>query len=342
MRKGENISKDQPVKLKKCAHRLIMPLFIPEETGYYKEAFEIFKMCITSARKTSISPLKISVIYNGGCKPVHSKLLEMFENGSIDELIIESEVVGKINSILKALRTTEERLVTITDADVLFLNQWEQEVIKVFEAFPKAGMVSPVPVFRTQLRLTSNIWKKYLFSKKLRFTPVKNPDAMTRFANSIGWPWLDIKFKDIYATLKGKDDIMAVVGNAHFVGTYKSEVFKNLPEINSKFVLGGDSEALYTDLPIVKAGGYKLATHDNFAFHMGNTLEPWMTEFYNNLKNETKVYNDLGHIRTLDGGYWDYLFSEKLFKKLFMVKPLKRFIFKYKGLNKEQLKNFME
>jgi hypothetical protein len=54
-------------------------------------------------------------------------------------LIIEKDLIGKINSILKVLRTAEERLITITDADVLFVNGWEQAVLNVFEAFPKAG-----------------------------------------------------------------------------------------------------------------------------------------------------------------------------------------------------------
>jgi hypothetical protein len=340
MRKGKNISKDQPIALTKCAHRVIMPLFIPHEEGYYKEAFQVFEMCLRSVIKTSKSPIKVSVIYNGGSKNVQSRLMKFFEEQLINELIIEGEVIGKINSILKVLRTVEERLVTITDADVLFLNNWEQEVIKVFEAFPKAGMVSPVPVFRTHLRHTLNIWVRYLFSKKLRFLPVKNPEAMTRFANSIGWPWLDEKFKDIIATLRGRNNTFAVVGNAHFVGTYKSEVFKNLPKVNSRFVLGGDSEYLYTDLPIVKSGGYRLATLDNFAYHIGNTTEDWINKEYELLSEETKEFNDFSHLTKLKGGRLNYYVSEKLFKKLFKISFFKRLIFKMKGLTDLQFKNF--
>jgi hypothetical protein len=33
---------------------------------------------------------------------------------------------------------------------------------------------------------------------------------MTRFANSIGWPWLDIKYKDVIATLKLKMVLLRV------------------------------------------------------------------------------------------------------------------------------------
>ena len=62
-----------------------------------------------------------------------------------------------------------------------------KSVVNVFE-HSKSGAVCPVPVFRKHLNLTSNIWLRYIFSKKLYFRPVKNPEALTRFANSIGWP----------------------------------------------------------------------------------------------------------------------------------------------------------
>ena len=219
MRKGKNISKDKLLKKEPCSHRVIIPLYIPHENDYYNDSFDIFKMCLLSIKKTSLSPLKISVINSGSCANVHAKLITLFEGGYIDELIVEKDNIGKINAILKALKTTEERLITITDADVLFLNCWEDQVLNIFKSFPKAGVVCPVPVFRTQLRLTSNIWMRYLFSNKLKFRPVKNKEAMTRFAKSIGWPWLDVKYKDVIATLKSNNGDLAVVGASHFVGT---------------------------------------------------------------------------------------------------------------------------
>src|SRR6218665_903844 len=204
MRKGKNLSKNVLLPKSDSHHRIIIPLYIPEEEGYYKDAFTIFTYFLNSVIKTSSSNLKISVISNGSSDRVNEKLLKLQKENLIHELIIEKENIGKINSIVKALRTAEERLITITDADVLFDNNWENEVLEVFKAFPKAGSVSPVPVFRTHFRLTSNIWFDHLFSSKLKFRPVKDPDAMTMFANSIGWPWLDIKYKDVIANLKKK------------------------------------------------------------------------------------------------------------------------------------------
>ena len=259
----------------------------------------------------------------------------------IDELIIETENIGKVNSILKALRTADERLITITDGDVLFLNDWEKEILKIFNAFPRAGMVSPVPVFRTHLRLTSNIWLKYLLSSKLKFRKVKNTEAMTKFANSIGWPWLDKKFKDVILTLKAKDNTVAVVGNSHFVGTYKKEVFDKLPKKNSNYKLGGNSETEYLDIPVLKYGAFRLATYNNYAYHLGNTMEPWMEKELKDIKDESKEINNFKYLTILKQSPFNYFVTEKLFKKIFKIKLFKKWIFSRKGLNNEQVNNFI-
>ena len=342
MRKGKNPSKNIKLQLNESQHRVIIPLYIPNEEAYYKDAFTIFNYCLNSVQKTAFSTLKVSVISNGSCNAVNTKLVQLQQQGLIDELIIEKEAVGKINSILKAVRTAQERLITITDADVLFDNGWEKAVVDVFEAFPKAGSVSPVPVFRTHLRLTANIWFRYFFSKKLQFRPVKNPEAMTMFANSIGWPWLDIKYKDVIGTLQAKNGIIAVLGCSHFVVTYKREVFDALPKENSKYQLGGDSEFLYTDEAVLKMGGYRLATYDNYAFHMGNVFEDWMKDKFNDLKSIDKEANTYKYLNRLKRAKFNYFVTEKLFKKIFTIKGFYKFVLKGKGLTLEQIKNYLK
>lgn len=341
MRKGKNTSKNEIVDVAPSAHRIIIPLYIPVETEYYKESFEIFEMCLYSLHKTSFSPIKVSVISNGCSNNINTKLTALYIQGYINELIIEKDAIGKINSILKALRTAQERLITITDGDVLFLNNWEQEILKIFKAFPKAGMVSPVPMYRTQYRHTANIWFDYLFSNKLKFRAVKNPEALTRFANSIGWRYLNEKVKDVIASVEAKDGTLAVIGNSHFVGTYKKEVFEALPKEQSKYRLGGSSEQNYTDSPVLKMGGYRLATNDNFAYHLGNTKEEWMQEQFNLLKKEEKIFNSFKELRTLNSSPINYFFTSKIFKKLLFWKPFKKLIYKRKGLNKTQVNTFI-
>ncbi|GAL61484.1 hypothetical protein JCM19300_4430 [Algibacter lectus] len=267
--------------------------------------------------------------------------MQLYKDQDIDELIIEKEGIGKINSLLKALRTVEERLVTITDADVLFLDHWEDEVVSVFKSFPKAGAVCPVPLYRKHLDLTANIWSKYLFSNKLKFRAVKDVDALENFVKSIGWTHLPEEFGDSIGTLTAKDNTVAVLGCSHFVATYKSEVFKALPEDNSAYLIDGDSEFLYMDKPVVLVDGYRLSTYTNNAYHLGNVFEPWMQDNFDALKAREQKYNDYSSLKTLKKNTIKYILAHKIFKNVIKFRPILRFILKQKGLNKKQVANYV-
>lgn len=340
MRKGENTSKDKTITKQRANHRVIMPLYIPNEEGYYKYSFEIFLMCIESLRKTSINNLQISVCSNGSSDAVNKRLQVLYDNRTIDELVIERKNIGKINSILKALRTAEERFVTITDADVMFLNNWEKSVFEIFESFPKASAVSPIPVFRTQNHYTSNLIFDYFFSKKLKFLPVKNPDAMTRFAKSIGWLRLDLHWKDVIMTVEGKDGIKAVLGCNHCAVTYKREIFESIPTENSNYTLGGNSESLYLDKPSQYYDGYRLSTYDNFAYHLGNEKEDWMIEEFRTLYFEVKKDFKV-QTKTLKRNTISFFIKNKIFKKIFNNKSFRKKFYIWKGLDKNKLKHFI-
>lgn len=343
MRKGYNPTKGgKLVNKEPCDHRVIIPLHIPHEKDYFKDAYKIFELCLFSILKTASSKLKVSIISNKCSDEINQRLLKLCQDYEVDELIIEKEGIGKINSLLKALRTVEERLVTITDADVLFLDHWEDEVTSVFKSFPKAGAVCPVPVYRKHLDLTANIWFDYFFSNKLKFRPVKDVEALENFAKSIGWPFLREEFKDVIGTLKAQDGTIAVLGCSHFVATYKSEVFKALPDKNSVYLIDGDSEFLYMDKPVISMGGYRLATYTNNAYHLGNVLEPWMLKHFNRLKQKQQEFVDYSALKTLKRNYFKYYLINKIFKIVKKFRFILRYILKRKGLTKSQVYNYVD
>jgi hypothetical protein len=343
MRAGVNPTKGgKLIDREECYHRIIIPVHIPNGEGYFKDAYAIFELCLFSVIKTSVSKVKISVISNKCSDEINAKLLKLYNEKYINELIIEKEGIGKINSILKAVRTVEERLITISDADVLFLNGWEESVVEIFKSFSKAGAVCPVPVYRKHLDLTGNIWFDNFFSNKLKFRPVKNPVALEIFAKSVGWEWLEKEWKDVIGTIKAKDNTIAVLGCSHFVATYKKEIFEELPKENSIYLVDGDSEFLYTDEPVLKMGGYRLATNDNFAFHLGNVFEDWMQKEFSNIKTvEKRIINYTG-LQKLKKSHFKYFMTEKVFKRIFKNNFILRKVLKYKGLTNEQVYNFLD
>ncbi|WP_431471344.1 glycosyltransferase family 2 protein [Nonlabens sp. SCSIO 43208] len=343
MRKGVNpVKGGKPVVKEPCDHRVLIPLFIPHEEDYFKDAYRIFILCLESILKTANSKVKVSIISNKCCDAVNQRLLKLYKDKQIDELIIEREGIGKINSLLKALRTVEERLITITDADVLFLQNWEKEVVKVFEEFPKAGAVCPVPVFRKQFDLTYNIWRNYFFSNKLKFSKVKDLPALEKFATSIGWTHLPEEFGDTIATLESTSGHKAVVGCSHFVATYKREVFKELPINNSPYLIDGDSELLYLDLPVIKKGGYRLSTYSNNAFHLGNVHESWMEKEFEQLIEKDNKFIDYTYLSNISTSTFSYYLDNVIFKKIFKKKSILKWVLKRKGLNNSQLFNYLD
>lgn len=279
MRLGENPQRNLKGKIKKYNHRVIMPIYIPTLENYYKDTLEVLKISINSLINTINNQTAITIVNNGCCDEVVAYLNELFLENKIQE-VIHTQKIGKLNSIIKAVKSTSEPLITITDADVLFLPNWLPKTIAIFNNFPKAGVVGIVPQFKQYENLGYNVVYDNLFTSNIKFTEVKNPKRLVSFYKSIGW-------KDDYnkaylkynLTIKSRinSNLKAVIGSGHFVATYKRELF-DVDIRFTEYLLGGTSEKKYLDLPCVKKDLWRLTTDGNYAAHMGNVLEPWMKE----------------------------------------------------------------
>jgi hypothetical protein len=316
MRVGDNHSRDKIVKKTLNQHRVLIPLYIPNEIEYYTDAFKIFELCVQSIKKGAVGTTPITVIANGCSQEIHEKLLELVPQGWIDELFIETEQLGKINSIRKAIHASEEPFLTITDGDVLFLSNWDVSVAQVFSSFPKATAVAPVPIHKTFNQYVSNIWFDHLISNKIAFAKSKNPQALEKFVRSIGWPYLNEHQKLEILTLQAKDGTEAVVGCSHFCTTYRKEVFQFAPQEPTAYTLSGDSEKMYLDMPSIQANGYRLSTVANHAYHLGNVFESWMQEELDAIALKETTVISWPTMRKLHKSTLGYTIKNKLFKKL--------------------------
>jgi glycosyltransferase involved in cell wall biosynthesis len=299
------------------------------------DGFTILKYCLDSLFRTVHPKTFITIANNGSADEVRSYLEKLYNNGQIHELISTSNC-GKINAVLKGMSGHNFPLVTVSDADVLFLPGWQSATYEVFKHFPKAGAVCPTPSSRSYKTYTSNIWFDLFFSKSLQFTPVKDPESLLDFANSINYKTLYNQYHlSSYLTVSNQN-VKAVVGAGHFVATYRSEVFKDIPKY-SNFKLGGDSEETVLDVPVFKNGYWRLSTHSNYAKHMGNVVEPWMQ---NELIDEG-VFTEIAPS--------DWVWPEnksrnygvvKIFSKIISKPFFLRWFLRYKGLSAEASKKY--
>lgn len=337
MRIGFNPNKDKILEKFDFYHQIIIPVYIPHHESYFKDALQILEICLNSLFNTVHEKTFITVVNNGSSNKVVEFLEDYLKENKINELI-HTINIGKLNAILKGVSGHDFELVTVTDADALFLSNWQKETYEVFKAFKKTGFVSPCPSSKVLKKYTSNIHLENIFDKRLQFTKVKNPKAQVEFARSIG----NVNFYNEYHLEQyltiSNETIKAVVGGGHFVGTYRGDILRESKTVFSKFALGGTSEISILDKPVIDYGCWRLSTEDNYVYHMGNTLESWMSDMLLDLKKDkllkkpklTKVKKSKILIN----------FKTKFFNFFILRKPIWNFYLQFKGLDKKAIKNY--
>ena len=338
MRIHYNPNKDLPIVPEAYWHQVIIPIYIPNQEGYYSESFEILKICLTSLFQTSHDKTFITCINNGSGEFVKDYLNELLSEGKIHEAIHTTNI-GKINSILKGINGHDFQIVTVTDSDVLFLSGWQKETYSMFLAFPKLAALSTTPNSKLYKFHTWNIIKEFIFSNSLRFTQVEKGAGFKEFAESIGNPDLfsEAHLKNNLTLRQG--DKTGVLGAGHFVVSYRKEIFDDFPLKYTNFKMGGDTEGKLDELAS-KKGCWRLATTKSFTRHMGNKVEPWMNEILGNQLIENGAiapvqFNPLQYSSRFSVFVANSVVAKILRRPIFLRKFLA-----YKGLDKNVSSNY--
>lgn len=335
MRVGFNPHKDQLNEDSVYIHQIVIPVYVPNEEGYFRDSFTILKLCLDSLFATIHNKTFVTIVNNGSGTIIKEYLNQLLESGKIQELI-HTQNIGKLNAIFKGLAGNNIGLVTISDADVLFLPNWQSETVKIFNILPKVGVVGIVPQFKMYEANCGNLIFDNFFNKNLKFIPVKNKIALTRFYDSIGW---DRNYNQDYLEynlgLLINEDLKVLVGSGHFVATYKKDIFQEITTyLNYK--LGGTSEG-YLDRAPLKKGYWRVTTQDNFAYHLGNTLEEWMSEIFINENNECITFN---FQKKREIGWFIFSIKNRIFVKFISIKWMVKLFLKWKELPKKMINKY--
>ncbi len=278
MRIGSNPEKSN-IKIQiDTYHRVVIPVYIPNlEEDYFKDGLRILKLCLASLKHTVHSKTRVSLIDNGCCEEVQLYLEKEYKELAIIDQLHKSKInLGKVNALYASIKSNLEPLITIADADVMFLTNWQSEVENIFETFPEAGMVSPVPSVGSLkgTYLKSSIGFAYRNGRPKK-SKVKNLEGINNFQKSIGKKGDYTAETAFYHTISRKNK-KAVIGCGHFMATIRATVFENSPNHPSIHKIVGGSEKMYIDKPNDIGGYLKLSTEDNYGYHLGNVYENWM------------------------------------------------------------------
>jgi hypothetical protein len=258
-------------------HRVILPVFIPHEDGYYKSACEVLRLCLESLCRTTGGRVAITVISNGSCQKATDLIQSFLDTGRIDQVLFNVHNWGKIDSALSVLHGRFEELLTVSDGDVLFLPGWLEAVEQIFMTFPEAGFVTPSPnPSVTYLHTTATLFAS-LLSRELSRESVVPARDMDLFARSINRPdYFRPEHRASQLVVK-RGGLTACVGGGHFVFTLRRDVVDRMPHEPSMMALGSGMTDRFDDPPDAM-GAWRLSTTRAYARHMGNTPEPWMYE----------------------------------------------------------------
>lgn len=341
MRVGYNPNKDKKNQNNLFYHKIIIPVYIPNFHGYFEDSFRILKICLESVLLTIHNRTSVCVVSNGSCDEVVEYLKNQYDLGFIQELIIHRENIGKLNSILKAINGTNEILYTITDADVLFTNNWQKNVEDVFKNLPNVGVVSTTPGSKSYGKDLSSLYCNYLFSKRLKFQRVQDENSLVEFAKSIG----DVNFYNeshlsYYLTFTN-NNCTAVAGAAHFTATYRKQVLSAIDITFTDYSLGGSSEKKILDEPVLKLGLYRFSTIINYTFHLGNKYEPWMKNKFDELVKN--IYSPLDELSLPPKkmNLFPYWFVNLFFTRIFFSKKILKYVLRYKKLPVSEINDYL-
>lgn len=326
MRIGSNPQKQEKKVIMTTNLRIVVVVYIPNEEGFYKDSFAVFKACIDSLISTINTNAVITVVNNGSYSKVVELLAEYLKDRKIDTLISHNVNIGKIDAQIGAARGIREKLITLTDSDILFAAGWQEKTEEIFAKFVNVGSVSPIPV-RTGLYAGTSSVLKQIVLKRLRFKFMSIPEnfkSYNRFLTSINWD-LDKDSNNLWPVVES-NGVRAIIGSAHQVLTIDRDIlFTYSPSNPSLTLVGDNSEHNYVDTPIDKSGKLRLATYNNYAYHIGNKLEDWMNDIQLINKEtksiEIKTIRNLVEVDLFNTKFNNkfYGFKKKILKYIFSV-----------------------
>ncbi len=300
MRIGTNPQKEKIETLVHKRHRVILPFWIPNvDDEYFKNQPEVLYWCLKSLTET-INPYEtnVTLINNNSCNEASVVAEEFVKNGLIDKYVVRNGNRGKLEVILAEARSSYEDYITISDADFLFFNGWEDANIEVFETFSSAGLVTcyPCPNLATYY---NSAW---LWSLKRRAGKIVTDHELNLVEKGLGntpengiFTGLGVKRKTMWRQKQyylKSGNFKACLGATHALATIKRDIIQFLPLKKVEYVFKNGYEHDYLDFKVERMGYYRLSTIKCYAYHMGNSIPIELTSNYQTGIITQKVFPD--------------------------------------------------
>jgi hypothetical protein len=103
------------------------------------------------------------------------------------------------------------------------------------------------------------------------------------------------------------------------------------------YKLGGNSEDYLDTMPL-KYDYWRVTTYDNYAFHMGNVYEDWMSEISHDINNKSEIDSNFAQNKIANS--FIVALKNKVFLKFLDNESISRLFYRWKNLPKRMIKRY--
>jgi glycosyltransferase involved in cell wall biosynthesis len=279
MRIGRNPARYHKSDYRPARVTVCVLVFIPERSGYFEHRFDVLKLCLDSIIKhTPHGTYDLMVFDNGSCSEIVRYLSSLHDQRLMQYLILSPCNIGVANAHRIMFHAAPGELIAYSDDDVLFHPGWLQAHLEILDIFPRAAMVSGMPV-RQQFRYGNRYLQTYLseFPEVLIKSGRLIPEEWEmEFSLSIGRNVDKVRTFSYIDVLLEYQGIKAYSTATHFqFVTPKSIILQGIDPNWEKKLMGGQREL---DERIDSMGYARLSTFQRYVQHMGNVVTPQLRE----------------------------------------------------------------
>lgn len=248
---------------------------IPHLEGYFRQRFQVFKLCLATLLANTREPHDLLVFDNGSCPQVGALLGELEEEGRLDYVIRSRRNLGKLNAFQVLFRAAPGRLVAYCDGDFFFYPGWLKAHLDIIDTYPRVGMVTGYVVRHlfAEPRISANL----AFAQRDDQATVERGKFITEQWTS---EWAQSTGRDPQAVLREQADaedirirfrglpVFAAANHDQFLAP-KDVIADVLPAEWSGHLMG---QMLELDEAVNQAGYLRLSTNERTSRHIGNTV----------------------------------------------------------------------
>lgn len=244
---------------------------IPILEGFYSELMDVLDLSLSTARNNSGMDFDLLVFDNASCKQVQDYLLEKYQAGEIQYLILSNQNMGKGGAWNVMLQSAPGEIVAYADNDVLYYENWLAKSVILLESFPNVGMVTSRPYHSLPELYSSTVnWAQNTPGVKVEKGVIVEEEWIREFLVSLDRSeeeiLKDLDIEDVRITYR---DVSAYAGASHWQFLSWKKTLQEFLPIDLSKPMG---QVLRLDEMVNRAGYLRLMTDRPYVMNLSNTI----------------------------------------------------------------------